>query len=123
MAYDAPDYLIRREIHVPNLTGAASASLKKFHMFQAAKLKAVHGTIITAGTNAAAAFDIYAGTTSVGSLAIGTNTAGSLVTSGAINAAIPQNGFIEIKGAANSATAVASLAIEYEVDPSATETA
>ena len=97
--------------------------MKKFHCYAARKLKAVHGQVVTAGTHDAAGIDIYVGTTSVGAITVGTNTAGSLLTSGAINIDVPQNGLIELKGKANSATMVVSLVVEHEVATTATETA
>jgi hypothetical protein len=114
---------IVREIHCSKVLGIADTSVDKFHFFQKAKLKAVHGTVVVAGTNAVAGFDILVGTTSVGGITFGTTTAGSTATSGAINAAIPANGHIDVKGKATSATLVASLCLEYEVDHDANQTA
>lgn len=119
MAYDNQEFQQRREAHLGNVTGAAAASLNKYMFFQAAKLKKVHGMVTTAGTHTAAAFDIYVGTASVGSLAFGTNTAGVVVHSAALNTTIPANGYVELKGPANSATLVASVVLEYEVTPDA----
>lgn len=114
MSYDAPGAQVRQEIFSPNLAGASSASLQKFLMFQATRLKAVHALIVTAGTNAAAGFDVYVGTSSVGAVTCGTNTAGVVVDSGLINAAVPAKGVVEIKGKATSDTLVASLTIEHQ---------
>jgi hypothetical protein len=114
MAYDAPGAQVRHEIFVPNLVGQASASLQKYHMFQATRLKAVHALIVTAGTNTGAGFDVYVGTASVGAVVCGTNTAGVIVDSGLIDAVVPAKGLIEIKGKPNSATLVASLTIEHQ---------
>lgn len=120
--YDHPNNLIRREIHVNNVTGAASASMAKVRTFQAGKLKAVHSLVITAGTNAAAGVDIYSGTTSVGAITHGTDTAGTQHTSGVIDATLAANSYLEIKGKANSATMVNSYCVEYEVTPNAVQT-
>lgn len=120
-AYNHPNYQITRQLLTGPLAGADAASIAKYHMFLAAKLKAVHGTVVTAGTDTAAAFDIYVGTASVGSLAFGTATAGSQAHTAVLDAAIPQNGVLEVKGKANSATLVASLCAEYEVTPTADE--
>jgi hypothetical protein len=97
-------------------TGAASATINKFYRYRATVLKAVHAVIVTAGTNASAKFDIYNGTTSVGTLAVGTNTAGSVVTATAINASVPAGSFIELKGAANSATAQAAVQLVVQLN-------
>lgn len=122
MTYDSPDYLIRRETRQSGVAGAASAAMAKFLFFQAAKLKAVHALVQTAGTNTDAGFDVYVGTNSVGAVVFGTNTAGSVVHSGALNAAVPDNGVVELKGKAASATAVVAVSLEYEVTNGAQET-
>jgi len=119
--YTHPNYHVTREIHVPNVTGIASTSVRKFHMFLAAKLKAVHGIVLTAGTNASAGFDILVGTASVGEIVFGTNTAGVVAHSAVMNADIPKDGLIDIKGKADSATLVASLVVEYVNTPASDE--
>lgn len=115
MAYDSPDRALRY-IDAGHLTGAASASMRKFPQYRAALLKRAQATIITAGTHASAAFDIYSGTTSVGSLAVGTNTAGVTVSSGTINAQIAADSYIEVKGKADSATCVAAIQFEVQTN-------
>lgn len=114
--YNDANANVRREVNAPNIAGAASASMAKFLMFQKTRLKAVHALIVTAGTNDAAGVDIYVGTSSVGALTFGTNTAGTLLHAASINAAVPQNGTIEIKGKATSATMVGSFVLEHEVE-------
>lgn len=113
--YTDPNATIRREINTGHITGAASASMAKFLQFQKTKLKKVHALVITAGTNASAAVDVYVGTTSVGSLAFGTNTAGAILHTGALDVDVPANGTIELKGIANSATLVGAFSIEHQV--------
>jgi hypothetical protein len=119
--YTDPNAVQRREINVANLAGAAGASMAKFLMFQKTKLKKVHCLVVTAGTNAAAQVDIFNGTTSVGSIVVGTNTAGSVLHSGALDSDVTDNGLIELKGAANTATFVGSFAIEHQVYHDATQ--
>ncbi len=117
--YNDANANIRREINTGHITGASSASMQKFLLFQKTKLKKVHALVVTAGTNTDAKVDVYVGTTSVGSLAFGTNTAGTLLHSAALDAAVPQNGTVELKGGATSATLVGAFAIEHEVEPDA----
>jgi hypothetical protein len=114
-AYTDPNNNIRREINTPNIAGVAGASMQKFLMFQKTRLKKVHCLVVTAGTNAAAQVDIFNGTASVGSIVVGTNTAGTVLHSAAIDSDIPANGQIELKGAANTATFVGVFSIENEV--------
>jgi hypothetical protein len=119
VTYDHPNCTVRREIHVNNLTGIASTAMQRIIMHQAFKLKAVHSLVVTAGTNDVAGVDILIGTTSVGAITHGTDTAGSINTSGAINSTGTANDYIELKGKATSATMVNSYSIEYEVLPDA----
>jgi len=122
VAYDHPNCIVRREDKINNVTGVASATFQKIMFYQKAKLKAVHSLVITAGTNAAAGVDVYVGTTSVGALVHGTDTAGATNTSGVIDAEIPANSFVDLRGKATSATMVNSYVLEYEVLPDAVHT-
>lgn len=114
MGYADVNPNVTREDHVNNLTGIASTMMARIQFFQKAKLRGVTGLVVTAGTNASAGVDIYVGTTSVGAVTFGTNTAGVVATSGAINAEVPAGSFVEIRGKANSATMVNSYAVVWE---------
>lgn len=115
MAYDSPEYA--EQVLNPNhITGVASASMQKFLMYQSMRLKRVSALVVTAGTNTAAAVDVYNGTTSVASLAFGTNTAGSVVDSGALDVDVPAGGFVELRGAATSATLVGAFQLRVAKD-------
>lgn len=123
MAYDSPNALVTREIHTGTLTGAASASITKYKFYQKAMLKKVHAQVAVAGTNAVAGFDIYVGTSSVGAITFGTNTAGTDVDSGTLNVAIPAGSIVEFKGKATSDTLKFTASVEYDVTHDAVETA
>ena len=122
MAYDDPNATVTREINLPTLTGAASATITKLLQFQKATLKKVHAAVILAGTNTDAGFDIYVGTASVGAVTLGTATAGSLANSGVLNAAVPANSIIELRGKAASATMQFVSALEEDVSHDAAST-
>jgi hypothetical protein len=115
MGYDNGDHAIQT-LNTGHITGIASTSMQKFLMYRSTILRRVSALVITAGTNTAAAVDVYVGTTSVGSLAFGTNTAGSVVDSGALSVDVPAQGFIELKGAATSATLVGAFQIQHQLD-------
>lgn len=102
------------ETRVNNLTGIASTAMQRVLFFQKAKLLGVKSLVITAGTNASAGVDIYVGTTSVGAITHGTDTAGEINTSGAINAEVPADSYVEIRGKANSATMVNSYTLVWQ---------
>lgn len=113
--YDDPNATIRREINLPSQTGVASALITKIKVFQAARLKKVHSQVVVAGTNAVAGYDIYVGTTSVGAVTHGTNTAGTDADSGTLNASVPAGSVIELRGKATSATLAFAPCLELEV--------
>jgi hypothetical protein len=100
-----------QEGHVQNLTGIASTAMARMLFFQKSKLLGVKSLVVTAGTNDAAGVDILVGTTSVGAITHGTDTAGEVNTSGALNVEIPAGSYVELKGKATSATMVNSYTI------------
>lgn len=113
--YDHPNALVTRERGINNLTGIASTAMTRFLFHQKAKLLHVQSLVITAGTNASAGVDILNGTTSIGAITHGTDAAGTINESGALDSDISASGYIEIKGKANSATMVNSYTLVYEV--------
>ena len=115
MAYDDRDYGVQT-INTGHITGSASASMQKFLMYRSTILKRVSALVVTAGTNTAAAVDVYVGTASVGSLAFGTNTAGSVLDTGLLNIDVPAQGVIELKGAATSSTLVGAFQMQIQPD-------
>jgi len=117
--YDHPNATVLREVALGNLTGVASGQMGKFRMFQKQKLKKVHACVQVAGTATAAGVDIYVGTTSVGAITFGTNTAGTELSSGAIDATVSDNESIRLMGLAGSATLVGSFTMLTQVLPDA----
>ena len=115
MAYQDPAYQGSVEKSFGNTAGAASASVLRYAQFQKAKLKKVHAVINVAGTNAAAAADVYIGTASVGTIVLGINTAGAFLSSAAINADVAQGSLVELRGIANSATVNFSPTFEFQL--------
>lgn len=113
MRYDHQNRAVR-EYTQNNITGVASTTITKFHVYAAGTLKRVSALIATAGTNASAGVDIYVGTTSVGAITVGTSLAGVAADSGVIDVAIPAAGMIDIRGKANSATMVLSFCAVVE---------
>lgn len=119
--YASPNCTIRREACMPPTTAGATTEGSKFHAFQAFKLKAAHAVVVTAGTNGGHGFDIYRGTTSVGTIALGTSTAGSTASSATLDLAISSLQQISAKSLVD-ATGVAQIVYEYEVVSDAVQT-
>lgn len=78
--------------------------------------------VVTAYGTAAAASAVTATTTNtttttLGFIAIGTNTAGSLLQSGDMNARIPAGQLLIIKNGTDATASVGGVSIEYHLDP------
>jgi hypothetical protein len=99
MAYDSADRIIEREAFV-TAGGAATTVYGKNRSFADRLLKRVRCTIATAGTAAGHGFDIYIGTASVGTFALGTGLADveSTVT---LNLAVPAGVLVSAKSLAD----------------------
>lgn len=121
MAYDDPDFSIRREYFAGEAGGGATTEYGKFRSFQAARLKAVHAVVTTAGTATTHKLDVYHGTSSIGSIALSTAAAGVTATSGALNAALAALDQVSVKTGAD-AVGKAHVVFEYEVTADAVQT-
>lgn len=121
MAYDSPDYIIRREYTATPASAGATTESNKFRSFQAIRLKKVHAAVITAGTATTHGYNVFHGTTSIGAIALSTSTAGSVASSGLFNRAIPSLEQLSVKSLAD-ATGIAQIVYEFEVTPDAVET-
>jgi len=119
-SYSDPNAAVRREADRITVAGATTEGAK-FRMFQKFKLKAVHAAVITAGTNAGHGFDVYHGTTSIGTIALGTNVAGVTASSATLNREVASLEQVSVKSLVD-ATGVAHIVYEYEVQPEAVQT-
>ena len=118
--YDSPNRVVRREHFINAPAGATTALGKKRH-FQAMVLKAVHATVITAGTVTGHGYDIYNGTTSIASITLGLSAAEVVVSSNVLNADIVAGSSFEVRSLAD-ATGAAEIVMEYEVAAGAVHT-
>ena len=121
MSYDDANSAVRREAFAGEAGGAATTEYTKFRSFQAAKLKKVHAVVTTAGTTTAHGLGVYHGTTSVGSITLGTSAAGSGATSATLDRTIASYEQLSVKTLAD-ATGKAHVIFEYEVTPDAVKT-
>jgi len=121
MSYDSPDYLIRREQSMAPTTAGATTEGAKFRSFQAMKLKKVHAAVITAGTHADHGYDVYVnGTTSVGTISLGTAAAKALASSALLDLNVATMDQVSVKSLAD-VVGVAQIVYEFEVRPDAVE--
>lgn len=93
--------------------GGATTEYAKFRSFSKGILRKVHAAVTTAGTTTGHALDIYSGTTSVGTLLLGTSTANSIVSSAALNLTMASLAQFSVKTLAD-ATGKAQVVWEYD---------
>lgn len=114
MAYDAPNYAVRREHCCPPTTAGATTKGSKFAQFQAFRLKRAHARVMTAGTNAGHGYDIYVGTTSVGTISLGTSGTNVTASSGTLTNTVTSLQEVSANSLVD-ATGVAQIIYEYEM--------
>ncbi len=120
MSYDDGNYTVRREYFAGEAGGAATTEYGKFRAFQEIKLKKVHAIPTVAGTVVGHAFDVYSGTTSIGTIATGTTTVNAnpsltaVISSGVLDQVVSAGGQVSVKSKAD-ATGKAHIVFEYEV--------
>lgn len=119
MAYDDPDYTIRREQSMLTVAGNAAVSARMIN-FQKMRLKKVHARVVTAGTSAGHALNIYHGTTSIGAISLGTSAAGATASSAALNRTVDSLEQVNIVNGTD-ATGVAVVNYEFETLPDANQ--
>ena len=122
--YDHPQYKIIHEKSGPVVL-AATNSYVHFNFFQTARIRAVHLTVLTAGTATAtpadAALEVSlfgsAGTTSIANLFYSTHTAGHSLHATVTSTVTPNQGVRFAKKL--DATGITAPYLEYEVLPGA----
>ena len=119
LSYDHPTYQVRPSAVVNCPAVAAEISAGKFVAFAAMKVKSIRGAVNVAGTADTAAYDLYNGTTSIGTIVMGTKTAGEALSYTTSDITLASGGFIDFKTIADSATLAASFTVEYQLTPGA----
>lgn len=117
LRYDHPNHQVRREHSITTVAGATTTSAK-MRTFQALKLKAVHFTVVTAGTATAHGYTIQEGTTSIGGVVLTTNTAGYTTSLDMSDEAIAAGAAVSLLSLTD-ATGVVDAVLEFETDKAA----
>lgn len=115
MAYDSPDFNLKRErVHLT--TAGASAVTGKFTSFATLLLKRMKANVITAGTSSGAGnkVDLYVGTASVATVTLGSSTADTVSSDVDLTAiaAVAPGTVISFKNGTD-ATGVAGICLEF----------
>jgi hypothetical protein len=118
MGYDGPDYQIRREYFFRDVGGVGQYEYAKFRSFQASRLKKVHAIVTVPGTSDEHGFDIYHGTTSIGTILLGTKTVDEIAHSELLDEKLPSLDQISVKSL-DDAAGHAQIVYEYEITPDA----
>lgn len=118
MAYDHPNHIIRREQSFLTVAGNGTSSARMLN-FQKLRLKKVHARVVTAGTAAGHALNVYHGTTSIGAISLGTSAAGVTGSSAELNRTVESLELLAITNGTD-ATGVALVSYEYEYLPDGT---
>jgi hypothetical protein len=118
--YTHPTHMVRREQFGTTVAGATTEGCK-FRAFMKMRLKKVHVAVVTAGTNAGHGYDVYHGTTSIGTIALGTSAANTVGHSGLLNELVDTMEQISVKSLVD-ATGVAHVVYEYQTASDAVHT-
>jgi hypothetical protein len=121
MGYSDPNFTVRREQFAGETTAGATTESCKFRSFQKARLKKVHAVVTTAGTATTHKLDVLHGTTSIGTIALSTSTAGSIAGSATLDRELASLDQVSVKTGAD-ATGKAHVVYEFEVLPDAVQT-
>ncbi len=122
-AYDHPNALVRRE-HCTGgvVAGTAGVDVALFRPFQKGLLKAVHMYIVIAGT-ATNTYDIKNGTTSIGAIVPGTETASATLVVSGLDNEMAAGDLISLDGSTTDATGQHVITYEWEVRHDAVQSA
>jgi hypothetical protein len=115
MAYDSADSTVHREVVTQTLAGNAAVS-GKFVSFANLLLKRMQAVVLVAGTSSGSGnkVDVYVGTSSVGTVALGSSTAGfvSSVVDLSSAAVVPAGTPVSLKNGTD-ATGQAAVTLEF----------
>lgn len=119
--YNDPQFQVNQGNQADCPATTASTVAAKFVAFAKTRILSVKGVVKVAGTNTAAGYELLNGTTTVGSIACGTSTAGVKVTGTVVeaDAVLEEGDVLDFKTLANSATLAAAFVVEYRIDPDA----
>lgn len=121
-SYDHPNHVITREAFFLTVAGNAAKSAR-WSPYQKCVLKRVQAQVVTAGTSATTGnkLDIYHGTTSIGSITLGTSTASTIGTA-SLNETISGAGADQVYVQnGTDATGVSNVTYVFQVLPDAAD--
>lgn len=101
MSYDSPNFNVRAEQFAGEAGGGATTEYAKFRRFQKMRVKAAHVVVTVAGTSTAHGFDLYHGTTSVATFALGTSAAGVALSNSTIDFDVASLAQVSVKSLAD----------------------
>lgn len=119
--YDHPSYLTRQQVHLGLTTAGASGTSLITNYTNQMRLRNVVATVAVAGTSGTTGhkLDVFVGTSSVGTITLGTSAVQATGTSGDLNTIVPIGSPVFTKNGTD-ATGTARVVMELHTDPSAT---
>lgn len=115
--YDHPHYLVHQMLPVQVKAVAAATVALRIPFPYATTIKSISAVVNIAGTNDVAGWDILNGTTSVGAITAGTQTAASVLTQQVADIEIAAGDVLALKTKATSATLAGDFLIEIRPTP------
>lgn len=114
--YDHPSYLTRQLLHFAASTAGANGTSAQVALPWDVNVHNLSAVVLTAGTATTNQAILLSGTATVGSVALSTNAAGYVGTSGDLATKITAGTLISIKNGAD-ATGVCRCTIDYNLAP------
>src|SRR5512133_429976 len=116
--YSSDRYAMSHEMNCGRLKASASNEADevvfRHRFFTAVKVLEVKGTVHAVGSSDDTAFVIYKGTSSIGSVAVGTSTAGTVVSASLTDTDFAATDDLSIKQAVATETGAANIYLEYQ---------
>lgn len=117
MSYDDGRFYTRQSVQIsadPVANNDAAAVLGRHKFFTAVKLLECRAYPTTAGKADTSAIGVYNGTTSIGSIAVGTGAAGTWVNASLTDTDFAADGELIFKSVAATETGVWEVAVDYQ---------
>src|SRR5512133_720831 len=117
-SYSSARYSASRELACGNLAAttnnSADEAVFRHRFFTAVKVLEARANVMVAGKGATSKFNIYKGTSSIGAIAVSTNTAGVVVNASLTDTDCAATDDLTIKAAIATDTAAACIALQFQ---------
>ena len=112
--YECVDHAVGLGRVTPTVSGAAAEVVARFRAFTAIKVMEARACVMVPGKADTSGFDVFSGTTSIGKILLGTNTAGSVIDASLTDTAFAKTTDLSLKNIVATDTCSAFVYINYE---------